>query len=403
MTITEARPDGAPAHVPPERVFEFDIYADPMLTADLHESYEGLHAKAPDIFYTPKNGGHWIVSRYEDIMDIVRDFENFSVREMQIPRVPIPPVFIPLSLDPPANIPYRQALMPFFSPKAVAAMEPKIRQFARDMIAEVAGNGSCEFVNDISSRFPVSVFMELMGMPLDKLREFRVLADQYFNARTGEEVAAMSGSIVGVMTALIEYRRKNPTGDLISSMINFQIDGRPITLEEMQSATFLLFLGGMDTVTNLSSYLYRYLATDEQLQARLAGDPAVIPAFVEEGLRSFGVVNNPRIVARDCESHGVTFKKDDMVLCLLPMAGRDERRTANPNKFDIDRERHDHLTFSSGPHLCLGHHLARLEIRILTEEWVKQIPSFHLKQGATFHSRYGTVMALESLALEWRV
>lgn len=390
-----------PKHIPQQVVFDFDIYGDDRLTENLHESYEKLHRDAPDVFWTPRNGGHWMITRYEDIMDVVRDPEHFSVREMQIPRVEDPPLFIPLSLDPPDNIPYRQALMPFFAPKTVRAMEPKIRQFAIEMIEAVEEKGECDFVDDISSQFPVSVFMELMGMPLERLREFRTQADAYFESRSDEDVAANFGKIVAIMTELIEMRKADPKDDLISKMTQFQINGRDITLGELQSICSILFLGGMDTVTNVSSYLFRHLAGDAALQARLANEPDKIPDFIEEGLRSFGVVNTPRLVTKDFERFGVPFRKGDMVLCMLPLGGRDDRKTENPNTFDIDREKINHVTFSSGPHLCLGHTLARLEMRILTEEWIKRIPAFRLQPGVKTRSRVGTVMALEQLPLEW--
>lgn len=388
-------------NIPEDVVFDFDIYGDERLTDDLHQSYEALHRDAPDVFWTPRNGGHWMITRYDDIMDVVRDPEHFSVREMQIPRVEDPPLFIPLSLDPPDNIPYRQALMPFFAPKTVRTMEPKIRQFAVEMIEAVVEKGECEFVHDISSQFPVSVFMELMGLPLERLREFRTQADTFFESRTDEDVALNFGKIVGIMTELIEMRRADPKDDLISKMTQFEINGRPISLGELQSISSILFLGGMDTVTNVSSFLFRHLASDAALQARLVEEPEKIKDFIEEGLRSFGVVNTPRLVTKDFERFGVSFKKGDMVLCVLPLGSRDDRKNDDPNKFDIDRARIDHVTFSSGPHLCLGHTLARLEMRILTEEWLKRIPSFRMKAGAKAHNRAGLVMALEQLPLEW--
>lgn len=392
-----------PDHVPADRVFDFDIYADPRLTEDLHTSYATLHDDAPDIFYSPRNGGHWIFTRFDDIFRVVQDYEHFSVREMQIPRVENPPVFIPLSLDPPKSTPFRHALMPHFTPRAIEALEPQVRKFAIEIIDSVKGKGECEFVDEISSQFPVSVFMELMGMPLERLRDFRAIADEYFNARTNEEIGAMSVKIVGLMTELVELRRADPKDDLISKMVDFQVEGRPISLEELQSMLFVMFLGGMDTVTNVSSYAYRHLATDKKLQQRLANDPSIIPNFVEEAIRSFGVVNTPRIVTKDCERFGIKFREGDMVLCLLPLGSRDERRFDKPNEFDVDRKALTHLTFSSGPHLCLGHNLARLEIRVLTEEWVKRVPEFSLKPGTHHKSRVGTVMALEALPLVWKV
>jgi cytochrome P450 len=320
---------------------------------------------------------------------------------MQIPRVPKPPVFIPLSLDPPVNLPYRKALIPHFQPKALARLEPRMRAFARDLVAEVADAGRCDFVHDIASRFPVSVFMELMGMPLERLRDFRALADEYFEARSGEDVERLSLRIITTMTELVMLRRRDPGDDLISQMLRFEIEGRAITLEELQSMLFVMFLGGMDTVTNVTAYTFRHLATQPALQARLRADSALIPKFVEEGLRCFGVVNTPRLVAQDCEKLGVSFKAGEMVLCLLPLAGRDERQHRDPNKFDLDRASHDHLTFSAATHYCPGAHLGRLEMAAITEAWLERIPAFSRVPGMRHRSRHGTVMALESLPLQW--
>lgn len=402
MPETISRPV-VPDHVAPSRVFDFDIYGDPRHTDDIQASFQTLHNDAPDIFYSPRNGGHWIATRYEHIFEIVKDYEHFSAREMQVPRVENPPRNIPLNLDPPENIPFRQALMPYFMPKSIAAMEPHIRQFAVEIIDEILTRGECDFVREVSARFPVSVFMDLMGMPLDKLHDFRALADDYFNARTAEDYQSLGGRIISLMMGIAEMRRQNPADDLISKMVNFQINGRTIHDDELQDTLLLLFLGGMDTVTNVTSYTYRHLAQDSDLQARLVREPEIIPNFVHEGIRSFGVVNTPRLVAKDCEKFGVKFKAGEMIVCALPLGSRDDRRFENSGAFDVDREMLTHLTFSSGPHLCIGNNLARTEIRILTEEWIKRIPSFRLKPGVRHHSRAGLVTALEALPIEWDV
>ena len=390
-----------PSHVKPEQVFDFDIYADPRVTEDVQGSYAATLRGAPDIFWTPANGGHWMVQRGDLISEIVKNAEVFSAREMQIPRVPDPPYMIPLSVDPPANLPYRAALMPKFSPREVAAMEPRMRQRAASLIEEIADKGECDFIRDISSRFPVLVFMELMGLPLEKLREFRTLADTYFNARSNEEIGALGGQIMGIFTELMDLRAKDPKDDLITQLMSVQIEGRPITRDEILAMCFVLFLGGMDTVTNVTGFPYRRLAQDPALQARLVADPSLIPQFVEEGIRLHGVICTPRLVVKDHDNHGVSFRKGDMVLNILSQGGRDGRVNEDPDAFNIDRKDKTHLTFSTGPHLCLGHILARAEMRILTEEWIKRIPKFRLKPGMKHGFRIGTVHAIESLPIAW--
>jgi cytochrome P450 len=392
---------GIPAHVPPELIFDFDIYADPRVTDEVQASYAQAIERAPDIFYTPRNGGHWMVRRFDMISEIVKDPEHFSAREMQIPRVPDPPFFIPLSLDPPENLPYRQVMMPKFSPKAVKELEPRIRDWAVRLVEGVVEKGECDFVQEIASRFPVSVFMELMGLPLERLREFREIADDFFKAHDPETLGAMSAKILGILGELIELRKTEPRDDLVSHFLATEVDGRKLTTDEILAMSFVLYLGGMDTVTNVTGFSYQQLAHDPELQARLAADPSLIPKFVDEGLRCFGVINTPRLVVRDCERFGVRFMPGDMVLCLLSVAGRDERVNQDPARFDIDREHGQHLTFSTGPHLCIGHILARTEIRVLTEEWLKRVPSFSAKPGVKHGFRIGTVTALQSLPISW--
>ncbi|MEQ5837306.1 cytochrome P450 [Marinobacter sp. NFXS9] len=399
--MTSTQPD----HVSEDQLFDFDMFnvtGSEQPAEDLHEAYaRRLHSEAPDVFYTPRNGGHWVITRHEQISEVVRDPEHFSASEQQIPRIENPPVFIPLSLDPPTNLPYRQALMPHFSPKNVKALEDKIRYWANRLIDDVEKQGRCDFTHDISSAFPVSIFMELMGMPLERLREFRELSDRFFSTNEQAELHTLSAQIIGIMTDLIETKRNAPGDDLISYLLTVKIDGRPIRLDEIQNMCFLLFLGGMDTVANATAFTFRKLAQDPELQARLAADNTLVPAFVDEGLRCFGIISTPRIVAKDCERFGVHFKKGDMVLNLLPISGRDDRKNPDPHRFDIDRSKRESLTFSTGAHLCLGHFLARAEMRILTEEWLKRIPSFKLAPEYKPSYRMGFALALLELPLQW--
>jgi len=390
-----------PPHVKPEQVFAFDIYGDSRVTDDVQGSYAEALKNAPDIFWSPLNGGHWMVQRYDLISEIVKNPAIFSAREMQIPRVENPPFMIPLSLDPPENVPYRHVLMPKFSPRAVAEMEGKMRAMAAEIIDEVVADGECDFVADISARFPVSVFMEVMGLPLEKLREFRHIADTYFNARTNEDIQRISQQIFGIFNELIEYRRANAADDLITHFLTVDFEGRKLSQDEILAMCFVLFLGGMDTVTNVTGFTFQHLANDPELQARLAADPSRCGDLAEEGLRMFGVIGTPRLVMEDYEAHGVSFKAGEMVLSALWQSGRDPTKLDDPNRFDIDRKEKPHLNFSTGPHLCLGHALARAEMRILAEEWLKRVPSFRSKAGVRHGFRIGTVIALESLPIEW--
>ena len=393
-----------PTHVSGSAVFDFDIYADKRFGADPHSSLEVLHEEAPDVFYTLRNGGHWVITRQAQIIDVVQDPEHFSVREMQVPRVPNPPLFIPLSLDPPHNLPFRQALMPKFSPKSVKELENKIRHWASTLIDAVAGKGACDFVHDVTEPFPVCVFMELMGMDLSRLREFREINDRFFNVQDNAvELEKAAGEICAIMAGYIAEKQQQPDDSLISHIVKADIGGRPIRHDEMVNVCLMLFTAGLHTVTNLTGFAYWHLATDPALQQRLSADPDLIGKFADESLRLFGVVNVPRIVRKDCRKFGVEFREGDMVVCMLPLAGRDGRVNKSPGQFDLDRTSRDHVTFSKGTHLCLGHFLARAEIRILTEEWLKRVPSFSLKPGSRQHYTTSTTFGIKGLPLEWKL
>ncbi|HET6524453.1 cytochrome P450 [Sphingopyxis sp.] len=404
MTALGLAATPVPPHVPAHLVFDFDIYADPRIGEDVQGTYATALSDAPDIFWTRLNGGHWIVKSFDAISQVVLDPEHFSVREMQIPRVENPPFFIPLSLDPPENLPYRRAMMPMFGPAAIKALEPRIREWAVELVDAIADKGACDFQGDVSKVFPVSVFMELMGMDLARLQDFRSLAEAFFSAQNDEaEMGRLSAAILGEMKALIEAKKAAPDDKLMSHFITVDIDGRRMSDDEILAMSFVLFLGGMDTVTNVTGFAFQQLAQMPEVQARLAADPSLIPAFADEAVRLYGVVNTPRLVVRNQEIGEAKFREGEMLLNILCLGSRDPAKFEAPNLFDLDRRKTAHLTFSSGPHLCVGHVLGRAELRILTEEWVKRIPAFRAVPGEKHGFRIGTVMALESLPIEWDV
>jgi cytochrome P450 len=181
-TITPSQRPMSPTHL----VFDFDIYGDPRVGEDVQGSYAAALADAPDVFWTGATAatGSSRVSTPSRRWSL--DPEHFSVREMQIPRVENPPFFIPLSLDPPENLPYRRAMMPMFGPVAIKALEPRIREWAAQIVDRVVAKGACDFQVEVSKIFPVTVFMELMGMDLSRLQEFRHLAEDFFEVQNDE-------------------------------------------------------------------------------------------------------------------------------------------------------------------------------------------------------------------------
>lgn len=230
------------------------------------------------------------------------------------------------------------------------------------------------------------------------------MAERFFeNQNDAGQIEALSAQILGIMKALIDEKRANPDGKLMAHFIEADMgDGRRMSEQEILAMSFVLFLGGMDTVTNVTGFAYQQLAQMPELQERLAADPeGLSTAFADEAVRLFGVVNTPRLVIKDIDLLDVPFREGDMVLNLLPCGSRDDRKFEEPNLLDIDRKKTAHVTFSTGPHLCIGHVLGRAEIRVLTEEWFKRVKRFRLATDAPRPFRTGTVMALEALPIAW--
>jgi cytochrome P450 len=309
---------------------------------------------------------------------------------------------IPESLDPPEHRAYRQLLRPFFESKAIEPLEPRIREWAERLIGEVAPKGECEFVYALGSRFPVSVFMEMFGFPLDQFDLFRSIVVEYFDTDiTEQRRLELSMTILGTVSQLIEARRAEPKEDLVSTLVHLDFEGRKLEQDELVSIAFLMFLAGLDTVVNALAFGMRHLAQDDALRTRMIDDPAAIPAIIEELMRRYTFVSTPRYITQDTEIAGVPVYAGDSVLVPLHMVGWDEQLTSCPADVSLDRPHCRHAGFGSGIHTCLGIHLARLEMTVFYETWAKQIGHFQLAPGTQLKFRGGSVQALEVLPLKW--
>jgi len=392
----------APSHIPEHLVFPFDIFDDERLKPDPQAGYAALLGQAPDLFYTPLNGGHWVATRYDTISRILKDPATFSNRNMQIPKSDQTFVMLPLTLDPPEHAPYRQILMQMFSAKAMHALEPHIRDWAERLLDAVAAQGECDFVACVSGVLPVSVFMQLMGLPLDRLEEFRAWVDESFAATESDHRMAVYGRIMGFMGEVIAQRMEEPRDDLVSRLLASEIDGRRLSLDEVQGMSLLLFIAGMDTVANALSFGMRHLAQNPDLQQEVAADPVLIPGLVDEILRRYAFTSTQRVVAQDVDLDGAPMKAGDMLFLSFATAAVDDRFGADAKAFDPRRANADeHLTFGGGPHKCAGRHLGRIEMRILFEVLLARWKAIRLKPGATQHIRAGNVIAMDRLDIQF--
>lgn len=389
--------------IPQSLIWDFDMFRDERLhREDIHLAYADIARDSPPLFYTPRNGGHWVVSGYDLCVEVMRDHERFSATERSIPRAPTQFPLIPLFVDPPEHGPYRAELLRYFGPKVIRHLERRMREWARMLIASTIQQGECDFIEAIGARFPVSIFLEIMGIPLDRFENFRAFVSEYFaDWSNPAKRDAMREFAIGELRHYTDLRREEPRDDFLTHLGTMKIRGRQLTPAEIDSINIMMFIAGLDTVAGTLGFMFRHLAERPDLQQQLREDPSTIQGFVEESLRRFTVVLPPRIVAKDCTLSGVDLRAGEMMLVLLPGAAMDEGKVQCPREFQSNRPWQGNVAFGTGVHVCLGSFLARSEMRILVEEWVKAIPSFARKPGSASRSRLGPILALDRLDLTW--
>jgi cytochrome P450 len=356
-------------------------------------------------------GGYWVFTQHDAVRDIYKTPEVFS-SESFTPWEPNPVYrFVPTQIDAPDHIKYRRILNPWFSPKSMDGAEDMIRSICREYIEPLASKGGCEFIGDFALHFPTAAFLNVIGVPVSETERFVAWVDDFFDGLGGdpEALAPMAKAleeIQGYWVAALDERRGKPEipGDLASHLLHSTFgDERPLTDQEMLDMLTVLVLAGLDTTRAELGYMFHHLARHPEDRRRLIDEPEIIPLAVEETLRYYTIVfGDGRKVTRDIEFHGVELKKGDMVYGLVSAANRDPSAWERAEEFVIDRKRNNHMGFANGPHRCLGMHLARREMQIAVEEWLRVIPDFELATDEQLFERGGgSLMALSTLPLRW--
>jgi cytochrome P450 len=389
-----------PPHVPAHLVFDFDIYLAPELRHDPHRRVAACLPRAvPRIFFTPRNGGHWVVTGAVEALEMLRDVERFS-SEPIFPGARKPST-LPNQCDPPAHTGYRAIISPAFTPRAVATMEGYLRSLSAGMLDAVRPRGRCEFVADIAREFPVSVFLTMADAPggdRKQLLDWTEISVRHPDPAAREAANTLLGRNV---MQLFEERRGHEGADLLGTVLRGRFEGRPLNEEELLGTGLLLFLGGLDTVAATLSFIMLFLGRHADHYRRLVDDPSLIAAAVEELVRTHSVASMSRGVRRDMEYLGIPFRQGERVFFMAQMYGLDERNIGDPLAVDFARPISPHLGFGAGPHRCIGSHLARTEIRIFLEEWTRRIPRFDIDAAGEIDTRGGTVWSPVQLPLRW--
>ncbi len=394
--------DSSDGDLKPEPINTFS----PEFAAEPQPVYRELVARKCPVAHSAFTGDP-VISRYEDVMRILRTPEIFSSEmEIQMNLGTVRPM-IPQQIDPPLQTKFRKILDPHFSRKRMETIAPDVRRHAHELIDAFVDDGQVEFNKAFAIPLPCTAFLRLMGLPLDRLDEFLEIKNGIIRPGTQDPEEAskirteMGQRIYRIFEEEVRRRRDQPGEDLVSHLVQSELDGRPVTEEEVLDISFLMLLAGLDTVTSTIGCNVAYLAQHPDRRKTLVADPSKIPAAVEELLRwETPVTAVPRLVKQDVDVGGVTIEKGQMVTLLLGASNVDDAEFGNGGEVDLERERNRHLAFGGGNHRCLGSHLARMELRVAMEVLHERIPDYWIQPGET--PRYSPgIREVQYLPLQW--
>jgi cytochrome P450 len=393
-----------PDHVPPELVRQAGLIYSPEFLADPYKFFPAMHKKFPPVFYdVGPFGNAWVLTKHEDALFALRHAEYFSNEDATpFPRDPEDYFyFIPIEIDPPNHRKYRNIVDPIVSPQGVLKLEERIRSLANELIDDIIDKGECEFDEAFGRPLPVLVFLDLMGLPRDMCDTFVSWAMALLHSNDRAIMGQTLKTIGDYLKTAIADKEANPDDGLVSRIVHAEFDGKRISEKEAFGFVTFLFIAGLDTVFATLNNLWLWLARNPERRQEIIDNPDNINAQVEELLRVFSVTFSGRTVAQDVEIRGVQLKKGDKVTSILPACNYDPDVFPNPTEVDFHRPKKIILAFTVGVHSCMGAHLARLEIKIAVQEWLKRIPDFKVKPGAETVYRPGGVIGPESVPLVW--
>lgn len=394
--------ESVPENVPRDLIVDFDFFDLAGRADDLQLAWKVLH-EGPDIVWTPHNGGHWIATRAADIDVMQRDHEHFSHRHFNLPKNQMDQMALPLGLDPPTHTPYRRLLTPAFLPKAIKHLEGIARETAHALVEQIAPRGECEFIEDFAKVLPINVFLGMVDLPVAD-REFLL---------PWAEVAVRSPDIAqrmdvhmkmqAYLESYVDNRMANPGDDLISLVGRGEIEGRPISREEVVAMSTLLLFGGLDTVASQLGFIAHFLARHPVHRRDLVENPGLHQNACEELLRRFGLPNTARVLTSDYVYNGIHFREGDMIQLPKCLYGLDDRINTDPDTVDFRRvpSTIKHAAFGAGAHNCPGAVLARREIMVFFSEWLSRIPDFELVPDRPVVMASGPVNGVLELHLRW--
>lgn len=367
---------------------DFD-HTDPQWVTDPFPIWDELRANCP-VAHTDRYGGAWLPVTHEGVAAVAYDTEHFTSRSVIVSELrpgedelPAPiGIAPPITSDPPFHALARRLLLPAFGPKRVAALEPYTRALCNELLDKIGDRTEFDAAAEYAQDIPLRVIARMLGFPEKDAAQFRhfirmVIED--VDASAEERLAQIdSGELDDYLDARIEEHLAEPRDDLTSFLLNAELDGSKLHPDHVRGTMVLLMIAGIDTTWSAIGASLWHLSQHSDDRKRLASEPALMDTAIEEFLRAYAPVTMARLVAKDFDFNGCPMKEGDWLLLPFPAANRDPEFFDDAGDVELDRAVNRHAAFGLGIHRCIGSNLARMELRVALEEWVKRYPDFEL-------------------------
>ena len=359
-------------------------HLDPAWLTNPFPIWDAIRTSSCPIAHTNRFLGAYLPTRYQDIRAIAYDTEHFSSRQVVVRDNP-PPASgggaPQITSDPPRHRAARLVLLPPFTPQAIARLTPKTRAICSALIDDFIGEEGCDVAVRYAQHIPVRVIAHMLGLPESDGDRFRAWIDGILETGTSDDTVLERAleELTSYLAIHVRARRAAPGDDLISYLIGCKYpDGEPFKEKHVLGTLRLLLVAGIDTTWSSIGAALWHFATSPCDRRRLLAEPALMPTAVEELLRAYAPVTMARVVAKETTLGGCTFREGEMVMLPFPAANRDPTVFPDADRVVIDRQQNRHAAFGLGIHRCVGSNLARMEMQVALEEFLKRIPEFRL-------------------------
>jgi cytochrome P450 len=384
---------------------DFD-HTDEVWATDPYPIWEQLRQACP-IAHSERYGGVWLPTRYEDVAAIAYDTERFTSRSVVVTEFRPPAVLAPegiappITSDPPFHKDARRLLLPVLSPQVVEKLRPVTRTYCEELVDALRGRDTVDAAEEYAQHIPVRVIANMLGLPESDAELFRGFVHHVIEdvALPLEQRAEGIMALFGYLEGHIQDHVANPRDDLITFLLNSELDGQKLDPFQVVRTIGLLLLAGIDTTWSAIGASIWHLARSPADRERLVAEPDLLPVAMEELLRAYAPVTMARLVKQDMEWNGCPMRAEEWVLLPFPSANRDPSTFEHADEVVIDREPNRHAAFGLGAHRCAGSHLARMELGVALEVWLDAFPVFHLADPAAVRWSGGQVRGPRTLPI----